>query len=153
MAVKKENNTDERVTQTTPKTVWSHGTILFVVAVIVAGLIFAGGMAAARHSSSDRVFNLNAGSGFTGMRGGGFGRTGNGGIMMSGNSQSNLRGVVTAVNGSDFTVAGNGATTQISTSSSTQYADGNQVKLNDSVVVSGTTSNGTLQASQIVINP
>ncbi len=71
--------------------------------------------------------------------------------LMSG--QNHTMGVVTAVNGSGFTIAGNGSTTQVTTDSSTQYHNGDQVKQNDTVLVSGTTSNGTLSATNIVINP
>jgi hypothetical protein len=70
-----------------------------------------------------------------------------------GDNQNRLHGTVTAVNGSGFTVAGNGAVTQVQTSSSTQYHGGNQVKVNDTVVASGTTSDGSFQATDIVINP
>ncbi|MDB5161473.1 MAG: hypothetical protein JWO96_853 [Candidatus Saccharibacteria bacterium] len=72
---------------------------------------------------------------------------------LPGSNQNQLSGTVTAVNGSTFTIAGNGASNQVQTSSSTQYQGGNQVKINDTVVVFGTTSSGTFQASQVVINP
>lgn len=68
-------------------------------------------------------------------------------------SGTRLHGVVTAVNGSTFTVAGNGATKEVSTNSSTQFSGGDQVKVNDSVLVAGTNNNGTFTATQVVINP
>jgi hypothetical protein len=77
--------------------------------------------------------------------------------MMGGVSRfdtgNSTRGVVTNVSGDSFTLAGNGATTQVKTSSSTQYRGGNQVKVNDTVIAFGTSSSGTLQAEQIIINP
>ncbi|MBX4188958.1 hypothetical protein KW792_02555 [Candidatus Saccharibacteria bacterium] len=85
-------------------------------------------------------------------------RTGGGqGLMESGTStsdgQSRTQGVVTSVNGSNFTIAAHGWTTNVTTNSSTKYQNGNQVKQNDSVIIFGTEANGTLTATQIVINP
>ena len=92
--------------------------------------------------------------------GGGFGfeRRGLGGDGFDSNvtvdGQTRLSGVVTSVSGSGFTVAGHGVTTNVTTNSSTQYRNGSsQVKQNDSVLVLGTDSNGTITASQIIINP
>lgn len=69
------------------------------------------------------------------------------------NGQTRKLGVVTAVNGSNFTLAANGETTQVATSSSTQYRGGSQVKADDTVIAAGTISNGTLDASRVNINP
>lgn len=68
-------------------------------------------------------------------------------------NQNRISGVVTSVNGSSFTVAGDGSTNTVQTNSSTQYQNGSSVKTNDSVVVFGTTNNGTFTASSVVINP
>jgi hypothetical protein len=68
-------------------------------------------------------------------------------------NQSRLQGVVTSTNGSSFTIAGGGTTNDVQTDSSTQYPNGNQLKVNDTVVVFGTTSNGKFTASRVVINP
>lgn len=75
-----------------------------------------------------------------------------GGFSRFGNADT-ARGTVTNVSGDSFTLAGHGSATQVKTSSSTQYQGGNQVKVNDTVIAFGTTSSGTLQASQIIINP
>lgn len=69
------------------------------------------------------------------------------------NGQTRKLGVVTAVNGSNFTLAANGKTTQVTTSSSTQYRGGSQVKVDDTVIATGNTSGGTLDASRVNINP
>ena len=68
-------------------------------------------------------------------------------------SQDRVSGTVTAVNGSTFTVAGNGSSYQVQTNSSTQYQNGNSVKVNDTVIALGTTNNGVLTATQVAINP
>jgi len=68
-------------------------------------------------------------------------------------SSNRAAGVVTEVNGSTFTLAGSGATKQVQTSSSTTYTGGDQVKVNDSVAVIGTTDNNVLKADRIIINP
>ena len=68
-------------------------------------------------------------------------------------STDRITGVVTAVNGSSFTVAGHGATNTVSTDSSTQYQGGDSVKVNDSVMAFGSTSNNTFTATQVAINP
>jgi hypothetical protein len=77
----------------------------------------------------------------------------NRGSLNSNSNQNQLSGTVTAVDGSTFTIAGNGASNQVQTSGTTQYQGGNQVKVNDTVIVLGTTSNGTFQATEVVINP
>lgn len=67
--------------------------------------------------------------------------------------QTRVSGVVTAVNGSSFTLAGSGATVKVTTNGSTRYQDGNQVKQNDTVMVFGNETNGTITATRIRINP
>jgi hypothetical protein len=62
-------------------------------------------------------------------------------------------GVVTAVSGANFTIAGNGASTSVTTSSSTEYQGGNTVKANDSVIVEGTKTGDTIAATRVIINP
>lgn len=64
-----------------------------------------------------------------------------------------VEGVVTAANTAALTVAGNGTTSTVSTTSSTQYQGGSQAAVNDTVIVTGTTTNGTFTATKIVINP
>ena len=75
------------------------------------------------------------------------------GAGTSANGQTRQSGVATVVSGNSFTLAGNGATTKVTTSSSTQYQGGDQVKANDTVIVWGNLSSDTLSATQIVINP
>lgn len=121
--------------------------------MFLVGLL--GGMVAYHHERRNNITYLD-GTGITLRDGGGIVRQtrslGRFGIAGS-NSQDTARGVITSVNGTNFTVAGNGSTQQVSTSSSTQYQGGDQVKVNDSVVAYGTTNNGTLSATQVVINP
>lgn len=128
---------------------WLLPVLVFVIVVFLAGLF--GGMVAYHHERQNTVLSPRLGE----MRSGIIqrNRTSDGFGMMNSNSQNAVSGVVTNVNGSSFTVAGNGSTQQVSTDSSTQYQSGNQVKVNDTVVVYGTTTNNTLTATQIIINP
>lgn len=69
-----------------------------------------------------------------------------------GTISTRLTGVVTQVNGDTFTIAGNGATKNITTNSSTVYAPESQKPaVNDSVIVIGKDSNGTFIASSVHI--
>lgn len=133
----------------------SHGWLYGVLGVLIILVVFMAGMGIARHRQVARTggFLSGPGSAKIGMRQRGF-RTGGGfGGGANSNGQSRTSGVVTAVNGSDFTLAGNGSTTNVTTNSSTQYQDGNQVKQNDTVIVFGTTANNTLTATSVIINP
>lgn len=69
------------------------------------------------------------------------------------NNQIRLQGVVTNVSGNTFTIAGDGSTNTVQTSSSTQYQNGSQVKVDDTVLVYGTTSSSAFTADTVVINP
>ena len=129
-----------------------YGLLAFVVLLIV----FAAGAAAANHHRA--VFRTASFVGGPGTASAGPMRGGHErGFMTSGNfntdGQSRVMGVVTSVNGSGFTVAGNGSTTNVTTNSSTQYQGGNSVKQNDTVLVRGTSSSGNITAAQVVINP
>ncbi len=86
-------------------------------------------------------------NGGPGMRGFGF----RGGMMDD--NQNRLTGVVTKVDGKNFTIAGNGTTNSITVNDSTQYTNGSTVAINDTVFVSGTVNNGTFTATQVTINP
>jgi hypothetical protein len=87
---------------------------------------------------------------------------GHGGAMM-GSGQYGTRtmfedsdhfhGVVTAVSGANFTIAGSGASTNVVTSGSTSYQNGNAVKQNDSVIIEGSKSGDTITATKVIINP
>jgi hypothetical protein len=129
---------------------WTN--ILLGIVIVLLVLVIAGGMHR-HHSMPDRGFQTRT-FGPVGMGGGEHGfsvRTGGGAGIAD--SQAHLMGVVTAVNGDTFTVAGSGSTTDVKTSSSTQYRNGSAVKVNDSVLVAGSISGGTFQASEVVVNP
>jgi hypothetical protein len=75
-----------------------------------------------------------------------------GGRLGTANEQR-LTGVVTSVGDNTFTIAGSGSTNTVTTNGSTQYTNGTKASVNDTVVVVGTTSNGTFTATRVVINP
>lgn len=127
-----------------------------LAALLAVILVFMFGVAAGQVHRDDGPVSIEKGAMLGGGQQfgvrrtyGGFG-TGSGGTL---NSQTVIHGVVTSVSGSNFTIAGNGATTSVTTDSSTQYQNGNQVKQNDSVIVSGTSSSGTITATHVAINP
>jgi uncharacterized protein YdeI (BOF family) len=137
---------------TSTKNSWtlSHKTLAIVIgSLLILFLVFMSGAAAGRFSSGFEGNNgrhemvhgpmprMNHSFGFGGVN----------------NNQDRLRGTVTNVNGDTFTVAGYGSTNQIKTITSTSYHGGNQVKVNDTVVVFGNASNGILNATQVIINP
>jgi uncharacterized Zn-binding protein involved in type VI secretion len=63
-----------------------------------------------------------------------------------------VSGVVTAVNGDSFTVAGNGTTKTVTTNGSTVYnTSGNKVAVNDSVTVTGVISGDTFTATRVMV--
>lgn len=127
---------------------WLSG---LLVAVLVL-LVFLAGIAVADHHRG-RVFGAGNMVKRSGLAGGfGLRRHGFGG-QAARDGQTRLNGVVTSVSGSGFTVAGHGSTTNVTTNSSTQYQGGNQVKQNDSVIVRGSQSNGTITATEVAINP
>jgi hypothetical protein len=132
------------------KSGWLLPVMTFVVVISLAGMF--GSMVAYHHERQNTVLSPRLG----GMRSGIIQRnhafSGFGGTVVNAD-QNVTSGVVTNVNGSSFTVAGNGSTQQVATDGSTQYQSGNQVKVNDTVIVYGTTTNNTLTATQIIINP
>lgn len=93
----------------------------------------------------------NWGNGYNHM--GGLSRWDHMGMGDFGSSKDRARGVVTSVSGNRFTLAGHGSATTVQTDSSTKYDGGNQVKVNDTVIVVGTTKNNVLNADFIDINP
>lgn len=131
---------------------WLYGLGAMVVLIVV----FLAGLGLGNHRWWNRdvnnagIFGIRA-EGLAGphrfMMGGGYAFNNNAG------GQTRDSGVVTSVSGSGFTIAANGATTSVVTNSSTQYRGGNNVKQNDSVIVWGTESNGSLTATEVVINP
>ncbi|MBU6389828.1 hypothetical protein KGQ71_04935 [Patescibacteria group bacterium] len=66
-------------------------------------------------------------------------------------NQQQLSGVVTAVNGNGFTIAGGGSSNTVQTNSSTQYYESQKPVVNDTVSVYGTTNNGTFTATEVVV--
>jgi len=131
---------------------WVYG----LLAAIVLLLVFIAGVTASSHrheiSAGVNTRPMMKEAGFRVGAGDGPGtvRVSGGRMFTSGNS---VEGVVISVNGNSFVVAGHGSTTNVTTTSSTQYNNGNQVKVNDTVFVSGTTNSGVLTATDIAINP
>lgn len=128
---------------------WLYGLLALVVLVLVfiAGLAVANNRVGPYH----RAYFDDGGVGMMQHRGmNGFGMLGS---NFTKNGQTRASGVVTSVNGSNFTIASSGATQKITTSDSTQYQGGNTVKQNDTVIVWGTESNDTIKADTVVINP
>ncbi len=124
---------------------WRRPHVL-LVAFAVALVVFVVG--AAIGHVSDRFGMMRAGvDGRFGVRSQMF----TGGVQYS--NQLQIEGVVSNVNGSTLTVAGNGATNSVVTNGSTQYTGSSQPKVNDTVVATGSLSNGTFTATQITINP
>jgi len=66
-------------------------------------------------------------------------------------NQQVLSGVVTGVNGTTFTLAGEGNTNSITTNDSTQYTNDTKPAVNDTVTVYGTTNNGVFTAQEVVV--
>ncbi len=145
----KPAKTDSWSTRQVPHS-WLYG----LGGLLILLIVFAAGMGVAHHRTLARQNNIMVGSGLargfgTRQRGMMFG----GGQQVNTDNQSRLNGVVTSVNGNSFTLAGGGTTNTVTTSSSTQYQGGSQVKQNDTVVVLGAISNGSFNATQVVINP
>ena len=61
------------------------------------------------------------------------------------------RGVVVAVNKDSIEIAGGGKRTTIKTNSSTVYTDDTKPAVNDTVTVTGTTTDGTITATEITV--
>jgi len=147
-APKKEQPKDDKDKSKYPS--WGVGMAIAIIAIIVVAL--AGG-ALIDHAMNQNRFQIR-----TVGNGGFITRTNfstgfaSSGYVSSSNS-ANISGVVTAVNGTSFTVAGNGATNTVQTNSNTQYVNASKVAVNDSVVISGSINNGTFTASQVVVNP
>src|SRR5690349_19499667 len=97
---------------------------LGLAAILAVVLIFLAGMAADRVNNPHRPMMAKFAGGFSRFGGMG-GRRGFGGGFSS--NQNRISGVVTSVNGDNFTVAGNGSTNTVVTNSSTQYSNGSKV--------------------------
>ena len=124
---------------------WVLGTVLVIFVLILLG---AAAKRAFMHNQtgSDRFER----SGMAMMDG----RGGRGHMMMDRmNDDNTVSGVVTKIDGSTLTVAGNGATKQVTINASTEYyGAAKPVKVNDSVRIQGTTSGETFTADQIMIS-
>ena len=133
----------------------NHGWLYGLVGLIILLLVFMAGLGIANHDRWGRNVNFVSKSSAMPLERHGRFMMGDGGFGNNTtiNGQSRDEGVVTSVSGSSFTLAGHGATTSVTTNSSTQYQGGNTVKQNDTVVVWGTESNGTLTATAVSINP
>jgi hypothetical protein len=125
---------------------WLVGGVLVILVLLLVGALAHG-----RNERPGRFGKNFGGYGMMQRQGRGF--MGAGGNFGGTTNQNRITGTVTAVNGSTFTVAGGGSTNDVTTNSSTQYQGGAQPKVNDTVVVFGTTNNGTFTATQVVINP
>jgi hypothetical protein len=121
------------------------GLLIVIILLLIAGMSSGWN----RHDRPAMV-GLRTGGAFIGHgEGGRFSTRG----PIEGSNQSRLMGVVTSLNGTNFTIAGGGSTNDITTNSSTQYENASSVKVNDSVLILGTTTSGTFTASQVIINP
>jgi len=121
--------------------------VVIIVILLVAGIFGWASNHRGRFGPAGGFGSVQARRGFAA---GGLYGVGSGGNAAN---QNRLQGVVTAVNGSSFTLAGNGTTNTVQTNGSTQYQNGNAVAVNDTVIVFGSVSNSTFTASQVVINP
>lgn len=148
----KEVDTTE-VKQTQPSVgQWTRGhkSVLTIVGLtVVFLLLLCGAFAAGKHAGGrlERPGRFGVGQttrGVYGQRGsmtngGGFGR--GAGFNNAGTDSANstrVSGVVTAVDGSTVTVAGNGTTTKVTVSSSTTYVGSSQpAQVNDTIMASG----------------
>lgn len=131
---------------------WVLGTALGILVILLLASAIKNALDyshAVRTTSADRDYR----GGYNDRFEGGMGR---GGMMMTGqgatNSSTRITGVVTTVDGTKLTVAGNGTTKTVETNDSTQYYGAAQpVKVNDSVMVYGTTANDVFTATRITI--
>lgn len=151
----KDEKTQPQKKQETPEYHYQYHKSIWLVPVIVVIVVFlaglAGSIAVYNHRQEGVVLYPRYGRNTVVQRD--HGMYGMRGVGMMDNSQNTVSGVVTNVTGSSFTVAGSGSTQKVSISNSTQYTGGNQVKTNDTVVIYGTTNNGVLAATQVIINP
>ena len=154
----KETNVIDKSVPTvqSPRTWWIIGGTLAglagiaLIVGVVWGVTHRGAMMNARFDDDQYGPRITDNRGFDR---GGMGREG---MMMGGqgstDSSTRVFGVVTAVDGSTLTVAGNGTTKKVVINDSTQYYGAAQpVKVNDSVTITGATSGDTFTAGRIVI--
>ena len=122
------------------------GTLIAVVFII----LLAGAFKHALIRQDTGRFERSAGFGFDDRH---MARGGMKGNRDRTNDGAHIRGLVTALNGSVLTIAGNGTTKKVTINDSTEYYGAAQpVKVNDSVRIMGTTSGDTFTATRIVIS-
>lgn len=139
--------TEEKQARSTSS--WQKGWLVVIAALVVLFIAFIVGIAAGRWGRTGYYMDGYRTGGY--MMGGHRFMAGDG--MFGQDYQTRVIGTVTAVNGSDFTVAGGGTTNSVKTDSSTQWEGGNSVKANDTVVAYGSVNNGTFTATLVQINP
>lgn len=151
----KKPTTDSNTVISNKRRYWLAGGVAAMVLTLLIGVLIGnvitirrpGGLTLARFSGNEITAPIK---GFSGGRGMAMGVP-----DVEERNKANyqrIRGVVTAVSGDTFTVAGNGATNSVKTDSSTEYIGGDSVKVNDTVLVLGTTSESTFTASKVYIN-
>jgi hypothetical protein len=136
---------------------WRNPWVVLAGVLIVAFILLCAGS-----FDLSKTYTIHAGYGSRGLisagpgggitKGMGFSRSGTGGFVYSSNANL-VSGVVTAVNGSTLTVAGDGSTSSVDTTSSTSYTNAPSAVVNDTVIATGSTSGGTFTATRIIVNP
>ena len=119
--------------------------IIAFVSLVVLAVVFCSGIAIGRFVGHNRMFNINHGDMF--------GRRFNSqSTSQSVANEIQISGVVTAVNGNSFNVAGNGVTNTVYTNSQTVYLNSTKPSVNDAVRVLGSISNSKFTAQSISVN-
>lgn len=146
-----ENNNIKQETKPTNNSNVLHWILgIFLVLVIIGFIASMAGFA--HYVRNHRNSGIVTPNGYGGFMERGFGRHRMMGGAIYNSNQVAISGVVTNVNGSSFTLSGNGTTNSVQTNSSTQYSGASKVSVNDSVTVLGNTNNSTFTASQVYIN-
>jgi hypothetical protein len=131
---------------------WATTPVLLgaIIVILVLLVVFLGGLAAGHYSDN----SAPAGAHQRFMDNRANGPASHGGLRgLMGDNQNVVTGAVVSVSGDSFTVAGGGTTTQVKTTSSTQFRGANSVKTNDTVVAVGTKDGDTLNATRVAVNP
>lgn len=133
--------------------------IVAVLVFTVMGICAAGSVAVRMISREDSVTTTQTGDrqlmpqrGSNSMQGGGMMRGPGGNFRDTSDSTDGTRvsGVVVAVDGSTITVAGNGTTTKVVVNDSTTFmGDDKPATVNDTIMVIGTKSDGTITATHV----
>jgi len=129
---------------------WRNPWVILATVLVAAFILFSVGSA---HLTKTFAVRTGFGSGKPGMMTRGFSRRDGGGLYNSNSSGTRIEGVVTAANGNTLTVAGDGTTHSVVTSSSTTYTNGSSAAVDDTVVAIGSTSGGSFTATNVIVNP